>query len=321
MALQPGFTDEGGGREQPEAHAPATAEMSAAPLAPPMLLDALDEAPGDRVDHGWAPELIRPASVPAGSLAWLAGGLMLLAVGWIGLSMLDFMHEQFARSNRLGYVALAICLVAAGLVLRGVLIEVRAYGALQSVEIMRTALSRFDVSLSDAKRLSTTWLDTVSARLPNPESVQNSIAAASDLPELRAILRSRVLKPLDQVARQLARTGAMQGGAAVAIVPSPALDGVFAGIRGLSLIRQIAQVYGLRPGLAVTISLLRRISWTAAGVAGVDFLAKSAVANVLHSLPVVKHIAAAVPETSFAAIRLYRLGIITAKACSPLIEE
>ena len=173
--------------------------MSAAPLAPPILLDALDEAPGDRVDHGWAPELIRPASVPAGSLAWLAGGLMLLAVGWIGLSMLDFMHEQFARSDRLGYFALAICLAAAGLVLRGVLIEVRAYGALLSVEAMRTALSRFDVPLSDAKRLSTTWLDTVSARLPNPESVHNSIKAASDLPELRAILRSRVLTPLDQV--------------------------------------------------------------------------------------------------------------------------
>ena len=321
MALQPGFTDEGGGRDQPAASAPEIVDATIAPSAPPMLLDTVEQGPGDRIDQGWAPEIIKPPKSGRSSLSWLAAGLALLLIGWVGLTVYGFLHDQFARSTRLGYLALAILSVAAGLVLRGLAMEVRTYNALRQVDAIRAALSRFDMPLADAKRLSASWLDTVASRLVNPDVVRTSIAAATDLPELRAILRSRVLVPLDQSASLIARNGAVQGGAVVAIVPSPALDGLFAGIRGLSMMRQIAEVYGLRPGMLVTVSLLKRVSWTAAGVAGTDFLAQSVAGNVLHAVPVIKHLAEAIPSTSVAALRLYRLGRITAKACSPLSAE
>ncbi len=42
----------------------------------------------------------------------------------------------------------------------------------------------------------------------------------------------------------------------VVISPSPALDGVLAGLRGLSLLRQVAAIHGMCPGAAVMLALL-----------------------------------------------------------------
>ena len=232
----------------------------AEPSPPPMLLDALGEAFGGRIDQGWAPELIKPPTVHRGSLSWLAGGLAVLIVGWIGLSASALIYDQFARSARLGVVTLSVFLLAAALVLRGVVMEIRTYAVLRRLDGIRAALARSDVPLADAKRICRAWLDVVAPQLPNPGAARSSVASTADLAELRAVLRSRVLAPLDRVARQVARIGAAQAGAAVAIVPSPALDGLFAGLRGIALIRQVAQVYGLRPGLTVTLSLFRRAS-------------------------------------------------------------
>ena len=89
-------------------------------------------------------------------------------------------------------------------------------------------------------------------------------------------------------------------------------------MRGVALIRQVARIYGLRPGLAVTVGLLRRVAWTVASVSGTELLSRAVADQVLERLPVIKHLAGAIPGTSVAEIRLYRLAGITAAACSPL---
>jgi hypothetical protein len=43
---------------------------------------------------------------------------------------------------------------------------------------------------------------------------------------------------------------------AKAIIPSLALEGLAAGLRSLNLIREIATLYGLRPGLSVMLGLV-----------------------------------------------------------------
>ncbi|MGH7095871.1 MAG: DUF697 domain-containing protein [Stellaceae bacterium] len=113
----------------------------------------------------------------------------------------------------------------------------------------------------------------------------------------------------------------MEGGAAVAITPSEVLDGLFAGLRAITLIRRIAQLYGLRPGAAVTIGLLRRVAGTVASVSGIELASRAVADHLLEKLPILKHLAGAVPGTSVAAIRLYRLAGITAAACSPVPDE
>jgi len=53
-------------------------------------------------------------------------------------------------------------------------------------------------------------------------------------------------------------------------------------------------------------------------VTGLAVLSQTMADHVLSKVPVIKHLASAVPEASLAALRLYRLAGITAEACSPI---
>jgi len=123
---------------------------------------------------------------------------------------------------------------------------------------------------------------------------------------------------LRQATRRFGDRAALEGGALVAISPSPALDGVVAGLRGLSLLRQVAALHGLRPGAAVTLALLRRLAWTAASLPGLDLLGRALAEGTLAHVPVLKQIAAAIPGSGVTAFRLRRMADATARACSPL---
>jgi putative membrane protein len=69
------------------------------------------------------------------------------------------------------------------------------------------------------------------------------------------------------------------------------------------------------------LALLRRVAWTAAGVSGFALLSQTLAAHTLHKLPLLRDLAGALPETSLAAMRLYRLAAITAEACSPIARS
>jgi putative membrane protein len=324
VARRPGFIDEGAGRELAES--PSAAEQPAVPTsapANPRLLDLpeVTQSSGDRIDPAWAPATIGTVRTRGGSLSWLAAGLTLMAAGWVCLLGVAFLHDQFTRSSSLGLLTLAILTASAGVVLRGAVLEAQSYRALRRVDSLRRALADPETGLTTAKRLSRVWVDAVAERLASPDAALKAIEAAGDAADLRAILHARVDAALDRVARQAALGAATQAGALVAVVPSPALDGVFTGLRGLALVRQIAQIYGLRPGITVTLSLLRRVALTAASVSGAELLAASAADAVLHDVPVIKHLVRAATGTGVAASRLYRLGLIAARACSPLAQD
>jgi putative membrane protein len=161
----------------------------------------------------------------------------------------------------------------------------------------------------------------VTPLMADPGATRAAVAAAASTMEVAALLRHYVVPPLRESARQAGRRAALEGGAIVAVTPSPALDGVFAAFRGLLLIRQVASVYGMRPGVAVTITLIRRVIWTAASITGVELLSRALADHTLQTMPLVRHLAGAVPGTSVTALRLYRLAAITAEACSPLPVE
>jgi putative membrane protein len=101
-------------------------------------------------------------------------------------------------------------------------------------------------------------------------------------------LRNRVAEPLKAAALQIGRRAALNGGSLIAISPHASWDGLIAGARGLVVIRQVAALYGLRLGAAVTVMLMRKVAWTAAGTAGLDLLSQSLADHALGALPVAK---------------------------------
>ncbi len=132
-----------------------------------------------------------------------------------------------------------------------------------------------------------------------------------------ALLRAGPVAALRARADALGRTAALQVFAAAAAVPSPALDGLLVGWRGVRLVRQVAELHGLRPGLFGTLALLRRMAFTAAGVVATD-LAADAVARAVLSNPLLERLAGDVAGAGVAARRMIVLARVTAAACSPL---
>jgi putative membrane protein len=320
MKLQPGFVDEKSDTARAAQASDTEAVIDDVPLPrEPVLLEVNAAAPEGQIDPSWEPDLVVPKrSAGVNSLTWLAAGVFVLIAGWLVLSGIGFVADQFHRSLTLGVITFVVFASGIALISRAVLSEANSYRSLRCVDGLREALQRVDATPAGTKALCRQWVSAVGGKLADVEATMTAVERATTVSEIRSALLNLVIERLQQAARKTGRRAALQGGAVVAVTPSPALDGLFAGLRAIVLIREVAQLYGLRPGVAVTFTLLRRVAWTAAAVSSTELIARGLADQVLQNLPVIKHLAGAVPGTSIAAIRLYRLAGITAEACSPL---
>jgi len=101
---------------------------------------------------------------------------------------------------------------------------------------------------------------------------------------------------------------------ATAVVPSPALDGVFIAWRGLRLVREVAAIHSLRPGFAGTLRLLRRTLFEASAVAAADVAITAAVSAVTTN-PLVASVVGDAATGAVAARRMVLLSRATSRAC------
>jgi len=310
-AFQPGFVDDPNAPEQPAAA--VRTETIDGPLNPGFI------------DTTSSPPNLVPATIPVGlptpglgTLGWIGAGLGILVVGGSLLSLIGFVADQMGRSAVLGWASFAT--VAAGVlaVLWGVAREVRSYRRLARVDALRAKLRPPAVPVEVARADCTAWLKTVAHQLADAEQVRLAMNGCTTTEEVRAMLAHRAIEPLREQAMAIGTRAASQGAAMVAIIPSPALEGLAAGLRSLKLIREIATLYGLRPGPSVTLGLMRRAVVTAASVYGVNEIAGAAAAHFLADAPVFRSIASAAPGAGITARRIYLLARTVAEACSPL---
>jgi putative membrane protein len=308
-AFQPGFV---GDPKQPDPP-PLPTETIERPLDPGFI-DTISAPPQ-------AVAVLVPAAPPSvglGALGWIGTGLGILVVGGSLLSLIGFIVDQMARSSALGWATLAT--VAAGVlaVLYGVGREIRSYRRLTRVDRLRSLLRPPAVPVEIARTECTEWLQSVADKLADPGSVRLAMNGCTNTDEVRAMLAHRAIEPLREQATAIGARAASQGAAMVAIIPSPALEGLAAGLRSLKLIREIASLYGLRPGVSVTLGLMRRATVMAATVYGVNEMAAAAAAHFLADAPVLRSIASAAPGAGITARRIYLLAQTVAEACSPL---
>ncbi len=309
--FQPGFLDDRQApRPPPE---PVRTKAFDTPLTPGFI-DSLN-----------TPPVALPATVPLpvassgpGTLGWIGAGLGILVVGGSLLSLIGFVFDQMGRSAVLGWTSLAIVIAGILAVLSGIAREIRSYRRLARVDSLRARLRPPGVSVEIARAECTAWLKTVADKLADPDQVRLAMNGCATTEEVRAMLAHRAIEPLRQQATAIGTRAASQGAAMVAIIPSPALEGLAAGLRSLKLIREIASLYGLRPGLSVTMGLLRRAAVTAASVYGAKEIAAATAAHLFADAPVLRSIASAAPGAGITARRIYLLAQTVAEACSPL---
>lgn len=251
----------------------------------------------------WAPAQVEAAPRRgSGALTWIAAGGLLLIVSAALLSAVASVLDHMARSRLLGLVALLAYGGALGLIAWGAALEMRSYRRLSALDALRRALQQPGIPADVVRSSCLAWLDTLGPALPDAVTAQAALNACASADEVRAMLRHQVLDPLRVQARHAGQRAALQGVALVAITPSPALDGLVSSLRALALLREVAGLYGLRPGATVTVALLRRATWTAVGVAGVDVVALSAAQQLLGQVPVLQHVMAAVPGAGLASL-------------------
>ncbi len=240
-------------------------------------------------------------------LAGAGAGVLLL--GLAALETANFVVDQFARAPVLGWLTLAVAVAGFGLILAAGLRELRGLLALRGVDRIRAGLADPARCVAAAR----TWL----AHHPEFAGLAPAVAAAPAPDAVVALLRAGPVATLRQRADQLGTAAGVQVFAATAAIPSPALDGLLVAWRGIRLVRAVAALHGMRPGLFATLALLRRSMISAASVAATD-LAVDALARAAISNRLVAHVAGDVAGAGVAARRMVVLARATAAACSPV---
>lgn len=240
-------------------------------------------------------------------------GATVLVVGLSGLEIGNFVSDEFARSQVLGFGALAVSGTGLGLVASGFLKEARALGSLRAVDRLRADLLGADATRR--VRAARAWVKT----LPESPALLPAIDAINDPDAVLALLRAGPAQALRTRAEALGRTAAIQAVAGIAAMPSPGLAALYIAWRGLRLVRQVAALHGLRPGLLGTLALLRRTAMSAGAVAGAE-MAANAAAHAIMSNPLLQHVAGEMAGAGVAARRMVVLARAADAACSPLGE-
>ncbi len=254
-----------------------------------------------------------PAPQAGGAILALAG----VAVLMVGLAVLqtgNFVVDQFNRAPWLGGLTLVVAVAGFSLLLASIGRELRGLFGLARVDRLRGAFGSGDGGRIHAA--ARTWV----AGLPEAEILRPAIDAANDPDAIIALLRAGPAADLRARSDALGRTAAVQMAAGIAATPAPALAVLLVAWRGVRLVRQVAALHGMRPGLFGTLGLLRRSVLSAGLVAGSE-IAINAAAHALLSNPLLTHALGEMAGAGVAARRMVLLARSTAVACSPLPPE
>jgi len=295
------------------------------PIAPfeldPSQADRLEVVP---LETPPAPVVLVGTVVAPSRRPWLrlflAAGTVLL-LGWLGLEAYDFVAELFARSPLLG-AGFAVVLALTALGALGALgRELADLRRLERAEELRVAGERLiasevhgqaDAYLEQLQRLYRGRADLAE---PLARFELQTSDALNDGERLRLFSKT-VLAPLDRQARRLVTRGARDIGALTALSPLGLLDSAIVLWSTLVMLRAIARLYGVRPGLAASIRLLRRTlaHVLAAGVG--ELLSDAAVETAGASLLSV--ISSRIGQGAVHGLLAARLGLAAVQICRPL---
>jgi len=197
-----------------------------------------------------------------GTLFWAAsGGLMLLA---LGLGVANLVQDLFSRSESLGYVGVALAATAA--LALALIIGREIFGLARLATIEKLHQRATDVLASDDHAASRAVVgDLLKLAHQNPQlararaALQRHESEIIDGADMIRLAERELMSPLDIEARRLVSQAAQRVSIVTAISPRAMVDMLFVFVAALRLIRQLARLYGGRPGTLGMIALLRHV--------------------------------------------------------------
>jgi putative membrane protein len=231
---------------------PPRGTVQITPEADPALLPVPLEAPAVPAQRGFR----------WGAVFWTAiGGLILLG---LGLGVTRLIEDLFARSESLGYLGLAFAFAATVALI--VVVAREAFGLARLATIEKLHLRAAAVLVSDDRAQSRTIVqDLLKLEHQNPHlararaALQGHADDIIDGADMIRLAERELMAPLDQGARRLVSSAAQRVSIVTAVSPRALIDVLFVFVASLRLIRQLARLYGGRPGALGMIRLLRHV--------------------------------------------------------------
>ena len=238
--------------DQEDSTRPARGTVRITPEADPALLPVAVDTPLVPARRGFR----------WGTLFWAAtAGLVLLG---LGLGVVNLIEDLFARSESLGVLGLVFA-VAAALALI-VVIAREASGLARLATIEKLHLRATDVLANDDRTASRAIVtDLLKLAHQNPQlararaTLKGHADDIIDGADMIKLAERELMTPLDSEARRLVSSAAQRVSVVTAVSPRAMIDVLFVFVASLRLIRQLARLYGGRPGALGMISLMRHV--------------------------------------------------------------
>lgn len=197
-----------------------------------------------------------------GTLFWSAvGGLVLLGSG---LGVLNLVEDLFARNEGLGFLGLALAVIA--VVALAVVTMRELVGLARLATIEKLHLRAAEVLISDDRAASRTVvadLLKLAHRTPQLARARGALQSHTDDiidgADMIRLAERELMTPLDEEARRLVSSAAQRVSVVTAVSPRALFDVLFVFVASLRMIRQLARLYGGRPGALGMIRLLRHV--------------------------------------------------------------
>jgi putative membrane protein len=238
----------------------------------------------------------------------------------------QFLSQAFANGPVTGIVFSALTALVAGSALLWIGLEIRMLRRLERVDRARADFARH---LGRGEPADMHGLITaVSAALgrrpavrPWIEQYRHRVQDTHSGEEQAALFVRIVLRPVDREAYAMIARAARDVGIATTVVPTALADTVLMIWRGVRMMREIAELYGYRTGIAGTWHLLRSLAAGAALLAVTD-VAGQVMAQQLGGA-LFDRLAGKLGSGLVGAGRMLRLGLLTMQLCRavPFTEE